>query len=115
MVCGMSPEQFWYGDPYLAPAYIEAFKIRRENERWDMWWQGLHHARAVSCCFSEDASYPEEPLQVIAEREADEERRAQHAMEVNKARFLAMAEVLNASRRERAEEGNDQLGGANAE
>ena len=44
----MTPEQFWDGDPYLAPAFRKAEEDRLEAENYGRWMKGLYIFDAVS-------------------------------------------------------------------
>ena len=48
---GMTYEQFWYGDPTIADAYLEAFKLKEQREaekiKWTTWEQGLYVYEAI--------------------------------------------------------------------
>ena len=48
---GMTYEQFWYGDPTIANAYLEAFKLKEKREaektKWTTWEQGLYVYEAI--------------------------------------------------------------------
>jgi hypothetical protein len=71
---GMTYEQFWYGDPTIADAYLEAFKLKEQREaekiKWTTWEQGLYVYEAICDvapvlrAFSKATKplpYPEEP------------------------------------------------------
>ena len=45
---GMSPEQYWEGDPYLAKFYFEAHKLRIEQKNQELWMQGLYIYNALN-------------------------------------------------------------------
>lgn len=48
---GMTYEQFWYGDPTIANAYYEAYKLKEQREaektKWITWEQGLYVYEAI--------------------------------------------------------------------
>lgn len=48
---GMTYDQFWYGDPTIAKAYLEAYRIKEKREadkmKWITWEQGLYVYEAI--------------------------------------------------------------------
>ena len=48
MAIGMSYDDFWYKDPMIAKAYIEADKIRRKRKNEELWLQGYYNYIAFS-------------------------------------------------------------------
>ena len=44
---GMSPEQYWDGDPELARAYRKADGIRMERKNQELWLQGMYIYEAI--------------------------------------------------------------------
>lgn len=106
----MSPEEFWHGHPKLAEAYREAELARRDNRFYSEWRQGLYVLQALlsaAPAYREwtkgaEHEYPKEPLFSTRPAKAEtEEDRERALMEQNKARFIAMAEKLNAELAER--------------
>lgn len=74
---GMTYEQFWYGDPTMTKAYLEAYKIKEKREtektKWITWEQGLYVYEAICDvspilrAFSKTTKplpYPEQPYGV---------------------------------------------------
>lgn len=97
MVCGMTPDEYWNGDALLARAYIEAYRIRQENQWWSEWRMGLYHMRAIESNMSKEAQYPEEPYPITDRREADEQAAAEARMERIREKALAWAQMFNAT------------------
>lgn len=96
IVCGMSPEEFWYGDTDLAKAYIEAYRVKRSNADADNWMLGNYIRHAVASCLSEEAKYPEEPMIAASEREAMEVEAK--ARERRKKAGIAFMEAFSANK-----------------
>ena len=44
---GMTAEQFWDGDPYLAKYYRQADEIKVERKNQELWLQGLYVYEAI--------------------------------------------------------------------
>lgn len=97
MVCGMSPDEYWNGDVLLAKAYIEAYRIRQENQWWSEWRMGLYHMSAIAAAMDKDNEYLEEPLPITQRREADEEAAAEARVERIRNKAMAWAEMFNAT------------------
>lgn len=86
MAIGMSYDEFWHGDPYLAVYYREAHELKRDEENQKQWWNGLYTYIAVSTALSnihfdgkrhKVNEYLHEPLRIRpkTEEELEEERR----------------------------------------
>ena len=86
---GMTYEQFWEGDPYLAKYYRQADELRIERRNQEMWLQGLYvyeamcdvapimHAMAKKG--TKARPYPEQPYAITEKqrrREIEEKERA---------------------------------------
>ena len=44
---GMTPEQYWDGDPMLAKYYRQADELRNERKNQELWLQGLYVYEAL--------------------------------------------------------------------
>ena len=44
---GMTPEQYWDGDPTLARAYRKADEIRMDRKNQELWLQGMYIYEAI--------------------------------------------------------------------
>ena len=44
---GMTPEQYWDGDPYLARAFRKADELRMERKNQELWLQGMYIYEAI--------------------------------------------------------------------
>lgn len=98
---GMSHEEFWEGDPWLAVYYREAYRVRRKEENYRDWLQGAYIYHAVSTALgnafrrrgSKATSYFDmEPFQIFPltkeEKEAKLEKERQ-AMEAKMMQIMA--------------------------
>jgi hypothetical protein len=47
LAIGMTPEQYWEGDPTLAKYYRKAEEIRVEKRNQEMWLQGMYIYEAI--------------------------------------------------------------------
>lgn len=85
---GMTYEQFWYGDPWLAKYYRQAHELKVERKNQELWLQGLYvyeaicdvapilHAMAKKG--TKARPYPEQPYAITEKqrrREAEEKER----------------------------------------
>jgi len=96
MVMGMTYDQFWNESPYLAVAYREAYRLKRETENEQAWLQGLYFYDAIAVCLAnafgkkgaQKQKYLERPIDIFPlteqekkRREAEENAKMQKAME----------------------------------
>ena len=103
MAMGMTYEQFWDGDIWVAKAYREADAIRRRRKNEELWLEGVYMAEALSATVGNMFSkgnkhqYPSEPIPITAEEQkARREREEKAKMERMKAAFTAKALKMNA-------------------
>ena len=77
MLCGMTYDEFWYGDLFRAVAYRQAHRLRTEHTNQQLWLQGLyvHNAVAVAInnAFSKQKQkYIAEPIQIFKPTEDEQ-------------------------------------------
>lgn len=121
MVMGMSPEEFWDGEPWLTKAYRKAYRIRIDNEERvadrNAWRMGEYIRRALGSVpitvngFAPKGhhmqSYPEKPMMMIAEeqkREANRKKQEENKQEMAQALFHVFTERMNKNIRKRLEQ-----------
>lgn len=68
MAIGMTAEEYWEGDPHLAPFYYQAYKLRFDMLNQQAWLQGLYVFNAVSTALANAFSkrthkYVEKPFE----------------------------------------------------
>jgi len=73
---GMTYEQYWYGDPWMARAYAQAYLVRRKIENENMWIQGAYIANAVTISIAntfgkKKVEYLKKPLDIFPKTEAE--------------------------------------------
>lgn len=81
----MSAEQFWNGDPWLAPAYIKADSYKRQRQSEEMWFMGLYNYKAVATAVqnsfraknAKPQKYFEEAIRVIPYTEEEKAEMAE--------------------------------------
>lgn len=120
LVMGMSAEEFWDGEPWLAKAYRKAYQIRIENENRiadrDAWRIGQYIRYAIVSTPAvvngfvpkghQMQEYPEKPMTVTAEEQKQEEVRKKqedNKQAMAQAMFHAFAEKMNKNIRRRLE------------
>ena len=121
LVMGMSAEEFWDGEPWLARSYREAYRIRMENQARiadrDAWWTGEYIRRALMSIpitvngFAPKGyslhDYPEKPMGALAEerkREEEEKNKQENQQQLALAMFQAFTEKINNGIRKRLEQ-----------
>ena len=72
----MTYDQYWFGDPWMARAYREAFMLRQKKRNEEMWLQGAYIMNAVSAAIHNNFSnrkteYLKEPLDIYPKTEAE--------------------------------------------
>lgn len=118
---GMSAEEYWDGEPWLARSYREAYRIRMENQNRiadrDAWRMGEYIRYALSSVpiavngFVPKGhtmrDYPEKPLTVQAEereRKENKKKQQENQQQLALAMFQAFTEKINKGIRERLEQ-----------
>lgn len=121
LVLGMSPEEYWDGEPWLARSYREAYRIRMENQERiadrNAWQIGEYIRRAVASVpvtvngFAPKgrklSEYPEKPMLAIAEeqkREENKKKQQENQQLLAQAMFQAFTEKINKGIRKRLEQ-----------
>ena len=82
---GMTADQFWDDDPWLAAAYRKANEIRTQRLSEEMWLQGLYNYHAFAVAVSnvmrskgtKPQKYLEEPLRLIPLTEEEKNEKAE--------------------------------------
>lgn len=89
MAIGMSYDEFWNQDPYLAVYYREAHELKRDEENQKMWWNGMYTFIAISTALSnihfdgkkhKPNYYLNEPLRIRPQTEEELEAERQRAI-----------------------------------
>ena len=80
MAIGMSYQEFWHDDPYLAVYYRKAHELKRDEENQKLWFNGLYTFIAISTALSnihfdgkkhKVNNYLEEPLRIRPKTEEE--------------------------------------------
>ena len=118
MAIGMTYDQFWHGDPYLAKAYRKADLLRNEKVNQQLWLQGFYFYNALCSAspilhaFAKGGTKPEpylsEPLPLTKEQaQKYRERKQREAYEKRQLEFKSQAEAINAYK---AKQRSEQIG-----
>ena len=108
---GMTEKQYWEGDPQLAVAYREAYRLQRKLQNEQAWLQGLYMydafavvlANAFSKRGSKKLNYFDKPLDIFP---LTEEERAQKVEEENRKMQEAMKAIMREQRRKKKQKGD---------
>lgn len=121
LVMGMSAEEYWDGEPWLARSYREAYRIRMENQNRiadrDAWRMGEYIRNALASVpivvngFVPKGhtmhDYPEKPMMMQAEErklEENEKKKQENQQQLAQAMFQAFTEKINKGIRKRLEQ-----------
>ena len=78
MLYGMTYEQFWFGDPWMAKAYKEKHLLERRQKNEEMWVNGAYQLSALSVALNNafnkhKINYIKEPFNLFPKTEAEKE------------------------------------------
>ena len=102
---GMSSDEFWHGDVFLAKAYRKAQRLREDMMNQQYWLQGMYFYEAIcdaSPIFNPYAKrgtkphpYPSEPYAIHAPTKTEQENKEKKQMEKVKQMMDAYATRVN--------------------
>lgn len=105
LALGMTPEQFWQGDPELAKTYRKAEELRNEKRNQEMWLQGMYIYEAlcdvapIMKAFAKKGvkprAYSSKPYVLQSEEQKEEEKREEQQMEKARTTMDAFAAKFN--------------------
>ena len=108
LAIGMTPEQYWDGDPWLAKYYRQADEIRQKRKNQDLWLQGMYIYEAlcdvapILQAFAKRGTkptpYPDHPYSLTV-KEREEEKKLQEKRERDKARRYMEAQMAKLNKR----------------
>ena len=78
MLYGMTYEQFWFGDPWMAKAYKQKHLLERKQKNEEMWVNGMYQLSALSVALNNafnkhKIKYMKEPFDIFPKTEAEKE------------------------------------------
>ena len=108
---GMTPEQYWDKDPYLAVAYRKAYRLKRKAENENAWLQGFYFCEALAVSLSnafkksgqKAQSYFDKPVDIFPLTPAEKKQREQEEREKMQ---KAMEELIRRQQREKHQKGD---------
>ena len=76
MLYGMSYEQFWFGDPWMARAYAQYHLLKRRQRNEELWLNGIYVANAFQTVLGnafgkKKLKYLEKPLDIYEKTDAE--------------------------------------------
>lgn len=76
LVYGMTWEQFWFGDPWMAKAYREAHLLKRKMRNEELWLEGLYEYHSVGAVIGtafgkRKVEYLKKPLNIFPKTEIE--------------------------------------------
>ena len=105
---GMTPEQFWDGDPLLAKYYRKADELKRQRKNQELWLQGMYIYEAlcdVAPIFNAFAKrgtkatpYSDHPYSITT-KEREDEKKLQEKRDRDKARRYMEAQMVKLNKR----------------
>lgn len=108
---GMTYEQYWDGDPQLAVAYREAYRLQRIKENEQAWLEGFYNYVAFAVVLknafakrgAKKENYLEQPVDIFPLTEAEKKRRE---AEENRKMQEAMKQMIREQRRKKKQKGD---------
>ena len=78
MLYGMTYEQFWHGDPWMAKSYRDKHILERKQRNEEMWLNGMYQLSAISVALNNSFSekkikYVKEPFDIFPKTQAEKE------------------------------------------
>jgi len=115
LALGMSPDEYWRGDPELARDYRKAEEIRNEKRNQELWLQGMYFYEALcdaSPIFhdfakkgTKPAPYPSHPYSLTAKQiEEEKVENERKVSEKGKKLMEALMAATNAKFKEKTQE-----------
>lgn len=79
MVYGMTYEQYWFGDPWMARAYAQAYLLKRKIKNEELWLEGVYMVHAFQMVIGnsfgkQKLKYLEKPLDIFPKTDAEIEQ-----------------------------------------
>lgn len=112
---GMTPEQYWEGDPQWAVWYRKAQRLRNEQANREAWLHGLYVYEAICAAHplfnpyakqgTKPKPYPEQPHELFKPGMTEEQRREDAELRKAAQAFQARVDQINARIRQRKQGG----------
>lgn len=116
---GMTADEFWHGEPYMAAIYRKAHEMRNDERNQELWLQGLYIYDAVAVALANGLSkrgvpkqaYLDKPLRIRPLTEAEKEAEARKEREKITRQFEWLISQQNARKRAEEARKKEQQGG----
>lgn len=115
MAMGMTWDEYWYGNPWMAKAFRQAHRMKRDIKNYELWLQGVYVYEAIldaSPVFHPLAKdpkpipYPSEPFALDKkEREVREQKEQEELDKRNQETVKAWVERVNRIKAENEKKG----------
>jgi hypothetical protein len=104
MSYGMTYEQFWYGDPYMASAYRDAYILKRRIDNENAWIAGAYTMHALTAALNNAFSktsmkYVKAPFDIFPKTRAEKNLEITAAKNKLIEQLSAFQAAFNARRR----------------
>ena len=78
MLYGMSYEEYWFGDPWMARAYAQYNLLKRRQRNEELWLEGIYIMDAFQTVLGnafgkKKLKYMEKPLDIFEKTEAEKQ------------------------------------------
>lgn len=90
MLYGMTYEQFWFGDPWMAKAYKEKHTLERKQKNQELWVNGAYQLSALTVALNNafnkhKIDYLKKPFDIFpkTEEEIEEEKKNEKRKLIN--------------------------------
>lgn len=75
---GMTYDEFWHGDPWMAKAFYEKHKLSRQQKNEEMWVNGMYQLKSLEVALNNafnkhKIKYYEKPLDIFPKTEAEKQ------------------------------------------
>lgn len=79
MLYGMTYNQFWHGNPWMARHYKEMHNLQRREKNEEMWINGMYQLSALSVALNNafnknKIKYIEKPFEIFPKSKAEKEQ-----------------------------------------
>ena len=79
MLYGMTYDQFWYGDSWMAATFREYHILKRKQKNEELWVNGMYQLNALTVALNNAFSnkkikYPEKPFDIFGKTELEKEQ-----------------------------------------
>ena len=118
MMYGMTYDQFWFGDPWMAYYYRESYKARRRDENYRDWLQGAYFYNAITTAMAnafrkkgqKTHDYIHEPFRIFPMTEAEKAEKLEKEKQAAEAFMMQIAAQQHRKKKAVQEPPNGETG-----